>query len=95
MPGVGELAPGRPLAVFEVADSGTGVPTEHAERVFERLYRADPSRNRRSGGSGLGLSIVAAIVTSHGGRVELDRTPGGGATFRVLLPADGRVPSGS
>ncbi|GAA1882634.1 sensor histidine kinase [Asanoa iriomotensis] len=95
VPGVGEIAPGRPLAVIEVADTGTGVPREHAERVFERLYRADPSRNRRSGGSGLGLSIVAAIVTSHGGRVELDATPGGGATFRVLLPEDGRVPSGS
>jgi two-component system OmpR family sensor kinase len=92
---VGEVPPDRPLAVLEVTDTGPGVPTEHAERIFERLYRADPSRNRQSGGSGLGLSIVAAIVASHGGRVELHRGPGGGATFRVLLPEDGRVPSGS
>ncbi|GIF62650.1 two-component sensor histidine kinase [Asanoa ishikariensis] len=89
---VGEVPGDRPLAVLEVADAGPGVPVEHAERVFERLYRADPSRNRRSGGSGLGLSIVSAIVTSHGGRVELHPTTGGGATFRVLLPEDGRVP---
>ncbi|GIF53186.1 two-component sensor histidine kinase [Asanoa ferruginea] len=92
---VGEVPADRPLAVLEVTDTGPGVPAEHAERIFERLYRADPSRNRRSGGSGLGLSIVAAIVSSHGGRVELHRGPGGGATFRVLLPEDGRVPSGS
>ena len=78
------LPPHRPLAVLEVADTGPGVPPEHADRVFERLYRADPSRNRASGGSGLGLSIVAAIVTSHGGQVQLLRADG--AAFRVVLP---------
>ncbi len=81
------VAPGTPLAVFEVIDDGPGVPPEHAPRVFERLYRADSSRVRgKGGGSGLGLSIVAAIVHSHGGWVELDEPPGGGASFRVLLP---------
>ena len=84
-------AAGVPLAVLEVSDDGPGVPAADAARVFERLYRADPSRARgRGGGSGLGLSIVAAIVHGHGGWVELDATEGGGATFRVLLPtADG------
>ena len=72
--------------MLEVADNGPGVPPEHAGRIFERLYRADPSRTRRNGGSGLGLSIVAAIVSSHGGRVELDTGSGRGAAFRVLLP---------
>ena len=77
-----------PAAVLEVSDDGPGVPAEHAPRVFERLYRADPSRSRaRGGGSGLGLAIVAAIVQGHGGWVELRRTPGGGATFRVVVPA--------
>ncbi|MET8911644.1 HAMP domain-containing sensor histidine kinase [Micromonospora sp. NPDC004551] len=75
-----------PIAVFEVADSGPGLPSQHAGRVFERLYRADPSRARSNGGSGLGLSIVAAIVSGHGGRVELETSPGQGAAFRVLLP---------
>jgi two-component system, OmpR family, sensor kinase len=84
---------GGPLAVLEVTDDGPGVPVEHAPRVFERLYRADTSRTRgKGGGSGLGLSIVAAIVHGHGGWVELESPPGGGATFRVLLPASGDAP---
>ncbi|MFC0526881.1 sensor histidine kinase [Phytohabitans kaempferiae] len=82
----GDLPRRSPVAVLEVSDNGPGVPAEHAGRIFERLYRADPSRARRNGGSGLGLSIVAAIVSSHGGRVELDTRPGRGSAFRVLLP---------
>ena len=55
--------------------------------MFERFYRADPSRSRGAGGgSGLGLAIVAAIVEAHRGRVGVARTPGGGATFVVHLP---------
>lgn len=78
---------GLPVAVLEIEDDGPGVPPEHAPRIFERLYRADQSRNRaKGGGSGLGLAIVAAIVHGHGGWIELHETPGGGATFRVLLP---------
>ncbi|GAA2482566.1 sensor histidine kinase [Winogradskya humida] len=89
----GVAALGVPLAVMEVSDDGPGVPAEHAPRVFERLYRADSSRTRgKGGGSGLGLSIVAAIVTGHGGWVELDSTRGKGATFRVLIPAEGDRP---
>jgi two-component system OmpR family sensor kinase len=83
---VGET-PALPAAVVEVADTGPGVAPEHAEAVFERLYRVDRGRARGvEGGSGLGLSIVAAIVVGHGGCVRLSETPGGGATFRVLLP---------
>ena len=56
-------------------------------KVFERFYRADPSRGRTGGGgSGLGLAIVAAIVSQHHGRVGVAPTPGGGATFVVRLP---------
>lgn len=85
---VGET-PVLPAAVVEVADTGPGVAPEHAEGVFERLYRVDQGRSRGAeGGSGLGLSIVAAIVAGHGGCVRLCETPGGGATFRVILPKD-------
>ncbi|WP_034591520.1 sensor histidine kinase [Hamadaea tsunoensis] len=87
-----DLRPGTRIALLEVGDTGPGVPAEHAERIFERLYRADPGRARSQGGSGLGLSIVAAIVAAHGGRVELVTAPGQGATFRVLLPL-GNKPS--
>jgi two-component system OmpR family sensor kinase len=86
---VGEpLPPGQPVAALEVVDTGPGMAPSAAGRAFERLYRADPSRSRSHGGAGLGLSIVAAIVRAHGGRVELWTTPGKGARFRVLLPAE-------
>lgn len=81
-------------AVLEVRDHGPGIAPEHAARVFERFYRIDASRTRDSGGSGLGMAIVAAIVTSHGGSVAVHPTPGGGATVRVELPAAGPSPSG-
>lgn len=75
-------------AVVEVADTGPGLAEDDAARVFERFYRADESRARTSGGSGLGLSIVAAIVAAHGGTVGIDSAPGRGATFRVQLPRE-------
>ncbi|MCW2883919.1 MAG: hypothetical protein JWL58_781 [Streptosporangiaceae bacterium] len=71
--------------VLEVADEGPGLPAAQAERVFERFYRAERSRSRAHGGSGLGLSIVAALVHAHGGSVELETAPGEGALFRVVL----------
>jgi two-component system OmpR family sensor kinase len=80
-------------AVLEVADEGPGLAAEESQRVFERFYRADPSRSRASGGSGLGLSIVAAIAEAHGGVATVESTPGAGATFRVELPLDNAPPS--
>jgi two-component system OmpR family sensor kinase len=85
-----EVAVGREdgAAVLEVRDHGTGLTPEQASRVFERFYRLDSSRRRGTGGgSGLGLSIVAAVVAAHAGGVQVLTTPGGGATFRVTLPA--------
>jgi two-component system, OmpR family, sensor kinase len=82
-----EVVTGGPVGVIEVCDTGPGLAVADAGRVFERLYRADPSRSRRYGGAGLGLSIVAAIVQAHGGRIELWTAPAAGARFRVLLPA--------
>jgi two-component system OmpR family sensor kinase len=87
-----ELKPGQPVAAIEVSDTGPGLAPRDAQRVFERLYRADSSRSRRHGGAGLGLAIVAAIVQNHGGRVELWTAPQAGARFRVLLPAEPPVP---
>jgi two-component system OmpR family sensor kinase len=86
--GRGEAGPageGGRSVVLEVADEGPGLPAGQAERVFERFYRAERSRSRAHGGSGLGLSIVAALVHAHGGSVELKTAPGEGAVFRVLL----------
>jgi two-component system OmpR family sensor kinase len=74
-------------ARLEVRDHGEGVDPVKARRVFERFYRADPSRGRSSGGgNGLGLAIVAAIVGAHNGQVGVAPTHGGGATFVVDLP---------
>ena len=73
-------------ALIEVADDGPGMSAEQAERVFERFYRADPSRSRHSGGVGLGLSIVSAVTEAHGGTVSVETEPGHGTTFRVRLP---------
>jgi two-component system, OmpR family, sensor kinase len=83
-----ELDPGTPVVILEVSDTGPGMSEEDAHRCFERLYRAERSRDRRHGGAGLGLAIVAAIVQAHGGRVELTTSPGRGSRFRVVLPAD-------
>lgn len=74
-------------AVIRVIDHGPGVPEESRDRIFERFYRADSSRNSADGGSGLGLAIVAAIVAAHDGTVGVtSTTPGPGATFTVTLP---------
>ncbi len=74
-------------AVLRVVDHGPGVPPELAGKIFERFVRAGSARGRESGGAGLGLAIVAAIVSAHRGSVRLEPTDGGGATFIVELPS--------
>ena len=83
--GVREEVPGFPLSVLEVRDHGPGIHGEDRERVFERFYRTDTSRSRETGGTGLGLSIVAAIIEQHEGRIHIEETDGGGATFVISL----------
>jgi len=73
--------------IVEVRDHGEGIPAQLRDKVFERFYRADNSRNRETGGNGLGLAIVRALVEGHDGTIKAIETPGGGATFRVSLPA--------
>ena len=67
-------------------DHGIGIAPEHLPRLFERFYRADPSRSRKLGGTGLGLAIVKHIVTAHGGRTTVESAPGKGSEFVVHLP---------
>ncbi len=85
-----ELRDGEVYLVVE--DTGPGIPPEHLPRVFERFYRADPSRSRAEGGTGLGLAITKHIAVAHGGRVEAANRPTGGARLAVVLPAGGGTP---
>jgi two-component system OmpR family sensor kinase len=70
-----------------VRDHGPGLPTDDADALFERFWRAEGGRERGKGGAGLGLAIVAGIVDGHGGTVTAANAPGGGAAFEVRLPA--------
>ena len=72
--------------VIEVRDTGEGIPEEELDLVFERFYRSDPSRQTTSSQSGLGLSIVRAIVETHGGKVTVDSKVNEGSIFSIILP---------
>src|SRR5262249_36966987 len=72
-----------------VADRGPGIPPEHQPHIFDRFYKADASREGVSGGSGLGLSIVKAIVERHGGTITVESGPGR-TVFEMLLPFERR-----
>ncbi len=76
----------RSKVVLEVIDSGEGIPAPDLERVFERLYRVDPSRSRQAGGSGLGLAITRKLVEAHDGSIHAQNRSDGGAIFRIELP---------
>jgi two-component system OmpR family sensor kinase len=71
-------------AELEVSDTGVGIPEDQLPLIFERFYRVDPSR--ATAGFGLGLSIARQIAEAHGGRIEVESTPGEGSTFTLLLP---------
>ncbi|MEE4541731.1 HAMP domain-containing sensor histidine kinase [Streptomyces sp. V4-01] len=73
--------------VLRIADSGPGMAADDAARVFDRFFRAAPDRARETGGAGLGMSIVQAVVHAHGGSVDLDTAPTRGLTVHVRLPA--------
>jgi histidine kinase len=74
------------LVELFVQDSGPGLGQPELERIFERFYRSDVSRQREDGGSGLGLAIASSIVQAHSGQVSAESEPGKGLKIRILLP---------
>ena len=74
-------------ALLTVKDTGCGIAPEHLPFIFERFYRADPSRARETGGSGIGLAIAMAIARAHGGEIHVRSTVGQGSEFALSLPA--------
>lgn len=75
-----------PAVLFEVRDTGEGIPPEDQPFVFDRFYRGEKSRSRTTGGAGLGLAIAHGIVEAHGGRIWIAPTPPPGTAFRFTLP---------
>jgi two-component system, OmpR family, sensor histidine kinase BaeS len=78
-------------ALLRICDSGEGLPPQDLAKVFDRFYRSDQARSRVSGGSGLGLSIVRAVVELHGGTVEARNLEGGGADFWLRFPLEEEI----
>ena len=74
-------------AVLDVTDTGIGISGDDLPYIFERFWRAEPSRARRTGGAGIGLAIVRELVLAHGGRIDVQSRPGEGSRFEVILPA--------
>jgi signal transduction histidine kinase len=78
------------FVTVSIADTGPGIEAKHLPYLFERFYRADPSRTRATGGSGLGLAIVKQLAEAHGGSVWVDSSFGHGSTFAFVLPLNNR-----
>jgi signal transduction histidine kinase len=71
-----------------VRDTGSGIPSEHLPRIFERFYRVDAARSRAAGGTGLGLAIVKHLVEAHGGTVRAESQVGRGTTISLFFPTN-------
>lgn len=82
-----EVGSGESGPILSVRDDGPGIPEPLLESVFSPFYRVDPSRNRKTGGVGLGLTSARTIVRAHGGEITLRNQPDGGLLVMVTLPA--------
>ena len=71
---------------MQVIDTGVGIPEDAIDHIFERFYRVDKARSRKSGGSGLGLAIVKSLVERNQGEISVSSIPGIGTTFTVEFP---------
>ena len=80
-------------SVVTVSDTGSGIAPEHLPHVFDRFYKVDPARAGQTRGSGLGLSIVKAIVERHGAYGNGHKQPGEGATFTIKFPPERPIQS--
>ena len=76
------------LAIFEVTDSGIGIPEKDLKRISERFYRVDPDRSRETGGTGLGLAIVKNIIIQHQGEMKINSEINAGSSFKLIFPKD-------
>ena len=77
---------GQPYVQVQIADTGSGIAPEDLQHIFQYFYRSEKSRNRKSGGSGIGLALARQFVRSHGGRIWADSEVGRGTTFTFILP---------
>ena len=75
-------------AIFQVADTGIGIPEKHLKRITERFYRVDEDRSRESGGTGLGLSIVKNIMHQHQGEIRVASEINSGSSFKLIFPSE-------
>ena len=80
---------GESSALITVSDTGAGISPQDLPHVFDRFYRVDPSRDRVTGGAGLGLTIVKRLVEVHGGVIDVTSQPGEGTTFTFRIPFAG------
>ena len=73
-------------ALVYIEDNGIGIDLEKHSSIFERFYRVEKSRNRSSGGAGIGLTVVKDLVEVHGGKISVNSQPGRGTKFKIVLP---------
>lgn len=74
------------IAVLIIEDQGIGISEKDLPLIFERFYRTDRSRNRKTGGAGIGLTIVKAIIQAHDGKIKVESKEGSGSRFMIALP---------